>query len=106
MATLAQRAINPVDVSTNALYVEDTWREPFARLRAEMPVSWCPESPFGGYWSVVTHELIQEVELHPEIYSSRWDLGNITIADAMGGIVFPNFIAQDRKSTRLNSSHG
>ena len=95
MATLAQRAINPVDVSTNALYVEDSWREPFARLRAEMPVSWCPESPFGGYWSVVTHELIQEVELHPEIYSSRWDLGNITIAEAMGGIVFPNFIAQD-----------
>ena len=95
MATLAQRAINPVDVSANALYVEDSWREPFAKLRAEMPVSWCPESPFGAYWSVVTHGLIQEVELHPEVWSSRWDLGNITIAEAVNGEGFPNFIAQD-----------
>ena len=95
MATLAQRAINPVDVSANALYVEDSWREPFAKLRAEMPVSWCPESPFGAYWSVVTHALIQEVELHPEVWSSRWDLGNITIAEAVNGEGFPNFIAQD-----------
>ena len=96
MTTLApDRAINPVDVSANAMYVDDTWREPFAKLRAEMPVSWCPESPFGGYWSVVTHGLVQEVEVHPEIYSSRWDLGNITIADSVGDTDFPNFIAQD-----------
>ncbi len=95
MATVATRAINPIDVSANALYVEDQWREPFAKLRAEMPVSWCPDSPFGAYWSVVTHDLVQQVEVHPEIYSSRWDLGNITIADAVGGSDFPNFIAQD-----------
>ena len=95
MATLAARAINRTDVSANALYVDDTWREPFAKLRAEMPVSWCPESPFGAYWSVATHALVQEVEVHPEVYSSRWDLGNITIADAVGGSDFPNFIAQD-----------
>ncbi len=96
MATVAApRAINPVDVSANALYVDDTWRAPFARLRAEAPVSWREESPFGAYWSVATHALVQEVEVHPEIYSSRWDLGNITIADSVGGSEFPNFIAQD-----------
>ena len=96
MATLASvRAINPVDVSANALYVDDTWRAPFAQLRAAAPVSWRDDSPFGGYWSVVTHDLVQEVEVHPEIYSSRWDLGNITIADSVGGSEFPNFIAQD-----------
>ena len=96
MATVAApRALNSVDVSANALYVDDTWREPFAKLRAAAPVSWREDSPFGGYWSVVTHALVQEVEVHPEIYSSRWDLGNITIADAVGGSEFPNFIAQD-----------
>ena len=96
MATQApDRALNPVDVSANALYVDDTWREPFAQLRATAPVSWRADSPFGGYWSVATHALVQEVEVHPEIYSSRWDLGNITIADAVGGSEFPNFIAQD-----------
>ena len=95
MATQADRAINRIDVSASALYVDDTWREPFTRLRAEMPVSWCPESPFGPYWSTVTHDLVQEVELHPEIWSSRWDLGNITIAESVNGEGFPNFIAQD-----------
>ena len=95
MASAAQRALTPTDVSADALYVEDRWREPFAQLRDQAPVSWREDSPFGGYWSVTTHDLVQEVELHPEIYSSRWDLGNITIADAVAGSEFPNFIAQD-----------
>jgi cytochrome P450 len=95
MATLAARPINRVDVSQDALYVDNTWREPFARLRAEMPLSWCPESPFGAYWSAVSHELVQEVELRHDVFSSRWDLGNITIAQDVGGREFPNFIAQD-----------
>lgn len=96
MATIIEeRAINPVDVSADALYVEDRWREPFARLRAEMPVSWCPDSPFGGYWSVVTHALVQEAELRHDVFTSRWDKGNITIADSVNEMAFPNFIAQD-----------
>jgi cytochrome P450 len=90
-----ERAISPYDVSRNELYVEDKWREPFAWLRANMPVSWCPQSPFGGYWSVVTHELIQQVELDPQVYSSSWKRGNITIADSVNETEFPNFIAQD-----------
>jgi len=92
---MAARAINPIDVSDLALYTEDLWQEPFAKLRAEMPVSWCPESPYGGYWSVVTHGLITEVELHPEIFSSSWVHGNITIADPAPESNLQNFIAQD-----------
>ena len=39
MATTAEpRALNQTDVSANALYVDDTWRAPFAQLRAEAPV--------------------------------------------------------------------
>jgi cytochrome P450 len=89
------RAINPYDVSADALYTEDTWREPFAFLRREMPISWRPESPFGGYWSAVTHGHIQEIELMPEVFSSSWKLGNITIAESINEADFPNFIAQD-----------
>lgn len=96
MATLADsRPRTPLDVSVDALYVEDTWRAPFAQLRAEMPVSWREDSPFGGYWSVVTHALVQDVELRHDVFSSRWDLGNITIADSALSNAFPNFIAQD-----------
>ncbi|NBU83513.1 MAG: cytochrome P450 [Sphingomonadaceae bacterium] len=92
---MATRAINPTDVSDIALYTEDLWQAPFAKLRAEMPVSWCPESAYGGYWSVVTHGLITEVELHPEIFSSSWVHGNITIADPASDSNLQNFIAQD-----------
>ncbi len=95
MATLATRPITPVDVSQDALYVENTWREPFAQLRAEMPLSWRAESPFGAYWSAVSHELVQEIELRHDVFSSRWDLGNITISEDVGGEGFPNFLAQD-----------
>ena len=96
MATLAEdRAINPIDVSANDLYVEDTWREPFARLRAEMPVSWCPQSPFGAYWSAVTHATISEIELNPQVFSSSHELGNITIADTPPETSLANFIAMD-----------
>ena len=94
--TTATRPLTPVDVSQDALYVEDTWREPFARLRAEMPLSWREDSPFGAYWSAVTHDLVSEVELRHDVFSSRWDKGNITIAEAVNGEGFPNFIAQDQ----------
>jgi cytochrome P450 len=96
MASVADRPINRVDVSQDALYVENRWREPFAKLRAEMPLSWCPESPFGAYWSAASHALVAEVELRHDVFSSRWDLGNITIAEAVNGEGFPNFIAQDQ----------
>jgi cytochrome P450 len=90
---MAARAINPFDVSDTALYTEDRWREPFAQLRAEAPVSWREDSAYGPYWSVVTHDLIQQVELDPASYSSQ--LRNITIADSVAGSEFPNFIAMD-----------
>lgn len=53
-----------------------------------------PESPFGAYWSAATHDLIQQIELDHEAWSSSWQKGNITIADGVGDIDFPNFIAQ------------
>lgn len=92
---MTARALTPIDVSDLALYTEDRWRAPFAQLRANMPVSWREDSPYGGYWSVVTHGLVTEVELHPEIFSSSWINGNITIADPAPESNLQNFIAQD-----------
>ena len=94
-STWRASAIAPFDVSDVALFVDDTWREPFAKLRAEMPVSWCAESPYGGYWSVVTHDMISAVELDPGTYSSSWENGNIVIADPAPESNLQNFIAAD-----------
>lgn len=92
-AVKERRPATPIDVSRNDLYVEDTWREPFARLRAEMPLSWRAESPYGAYWSAVTHDLVAAIELDPATWSS--EIGNITIQDGVAGHEFPNFIAMD-----------
>ena len=92
---MTARALTPIDVSDLALYTEDRWHAPFAELRANMPVSWRADSPYGGYWSVVTHKLVTEVELNPNVYSSSWINGNITIADPAPESNLQNFIAQD-----------
>ena len=92
---LENRAITPFDVSGAEIYSENRWQEPFAQLRREMPVSYLPDSPYGPYWSVVTHDLVQQVELDPKTYSSSYEVGGITITDGSGEYEFPNFIAMD-----------
>jgi cytochrome P450 len=88
-------AITPFDPSDTIHYTSQSWQEPFAKMRDEAPVSLRPESPYGPYWSVANHALIQEVEGNPGVYSSSYELGNITIADSVGGSEFPNFLAMD-----------
>ncbi|WP_066782118.1 cytochrome P450 [Sphingomonas sp. CCH5-D11] len=101
MATLARdvsAAVDPFDVSRPELYRDDTWREPFARLRAEAPVHYVPDSEFGPYWSVSSYKPIVEVESLPDLYSS--EAGGITIAnfdvDDPNAVRMPMFIARDR----------
>ncbi len=98
MATLAPTAtsaVDPLDVTRPELYRDDSWHEPFARLRAEAPVYRCENSAFGPYWSISTYKPIVEVESLPELYSSQ--AGGITVADLMPeDIKMPMFIAMDR----------
>lgn len=53
----------------------------FARMREAGPVHYCPESIFGPYWNVVSHQHIMEVEGQNEIFSSDTAHGGITIGD-------------------------
>ncbi|MCJ8159036.1 cytochrome P450 [Sphingomonas sp. LaA6.9] len=103
MATLARDAAapataDPLDVSRAELYRNHQWQEPFRRLRAEAPVYRCENSAFGAYWSVSTYKPIVHVESLPELYSSSWEYGGITIADRPETVdfVMPMFIAMDR----------
>lgn len=92
MSLAETRALTPIDLSQNELYSSDSWREPFAELRRTAPVSYCPESPYGAYWSVVTHDLIQQVELDHTVYSNSPD---ITLVDGGGADAFPTFLNMD-----------
>jgi cytochrome P450 len=61
-------------------------------MRARTPVNHCPDSPFGPYWSITRHADIQAVEAHPDVFSSSFEHGGITVADLPDA----NFIAMDR----------
>jgi cytochrome P450 len=92
-APLGLAGIAPIDVSNPELYRTDTWQPLFARLRAEDPVQYVPESAYGPYWSVTKYNDIMTVELDPQTYSS--EVGGITIRDIPDEIRRESFISMD-----------
>ena len=105
MATLAAEPMllnDARDVARQDDWVDYTILPKFAEMRAAGPVHHCPESLYGPYWSIVGHREIMEAEGHPEIFSSAWDKGGITIADRDNTQnpteepPLPMFIAMDR----------
>lgn len=88
-----------IDVSRPELWRDGAVAPLFARLRREEPVHFCAESAFGAYWSVTRHRDIVEVESLPDVYSSSFRRGGITV---FGGkpLWFPMFIAMDGEEHR------
>ncbi|WP_133366228.1 cytochrome P450 [Qipengyuania sediminis] len=94
------------DVSRSDIYVEDRWQPIFAEMRSKGPLHHVQESPFGPYWNVVSHKAVAHVEALPELFSSSWEYGGITIIprpsderlQELGRERFelPMFIAMDR----------
>lgn len=95
---------HPWDVSRSDIYVEDRWQPIFAEMRAKAPVNRVPDSPYGAYWNVARHKAIMHVESLPELFSSSWQYGGITIGDPPEDVdpqklaerQLPMFIAMDR----------
>jgi cytochrome P450 len=95
---------HPWDVSRSDIYVEDRWQPIFAEMRAQAPVNKVTGTPFGDYWNVTTSKAIQHVESLPELFSSSWERGGITIGDPPADVDpakleerrLPMFIAMDR----------
>ena len=93
------------DVSRSDIYVENRWQPIFAEMQEAAPLHYIDESPFGAYWAVVGHKAIQHIEALPEVFSSSWEHGGITILDAPEEerektseerFELPMFIAMDR----------
>ncbi len=89
---------HPFDVSRSDIYAEDRWQPIFAEMRAKGPLHHVADSPYGPYWNVVSHQAIQHVESLPELFSSSWEHGGITILerDENPELALPMFIAMDR----------
>lgn len=86
-----------IDPTAFELYTGHRWQPVFKRLREEDPVHFCESNMFGPYWSVTRYKDIVTVEALPEIYSSSWEYGGITVLDnAEDDLKLPMFIAMDR----------
>jgi cytochrome P450 len=88
----AEVPLDEMDVSDPGLFEHDTWNGFFARLRAEDPVHYQAQSPFGPFWSVTRFEDIQYVDKHFEIFSSE---PTILLGDQPEDFTFVNFIQSD-----------
>ncbi len=84
--------LDRIDVSDPRLYQQDAWRPFFARLRAEEPVHYLADSPFGPFWSVTRFDDIVAVDRNHEVFSSE---PTIVIGDLVDEIPFEMFIAMD-----------
>jgi len=93
---------HPWDVSRSDIYVEDRWQSVFAEMRAQAPINKVTGTPYGDFWNVTTVKTIQHVEALPELFSSSWEHGGITIGEPRHEIAeedkfqLPMFIAMDR----------
>jgi cytochrome P450 len=91
----ADLPLEAIDVSDPQLYLDDTWRPLFERLRRDDPIHYCPQSPYGPYWSVTRYDDIMDVELNHAVYSSSSEVGGIQIIDAPLGRDVVSFIRMD-----------
>jgi cytochrome P450 len=93
------------DVSRPEIYAEDRWQPIFKEMRERAPINKITGSDFNDYWNVTTLKAIQHVEALPDIFSSSFEHGGITLVSDDDlkesipedqRIVMPMFIAMDR----------
>ena len=84
--------LDTFDVSKAVIFQQNAHGEYFRRLRKEAPVHYCPESQFGGFWSITRFNDIVAIDSNHKQFSS---LSSIVIGDAPPDFDTPMFIAQD-----------
>ena len=84
--------LSTLDVSKAEIFEANKQGDYFRRLRHEDPIHYCPDSPFGPYWSITKYHDIVAVDSNHKVFSSQ---DNIVIGDAPEGMETPMFIAMD-----------
>ena len=87
--------LDQIDVSNPKLYQNDVYYPYFERLRREDPVHWRENGMYGSFWSVTKYKDIMQVETNHQVFSSRADLGGISIRDAPMEFRRASFISMD-----------
>ena len=85
--------IDEIDVSDARMYEREIWSPYFARLRAEDPVHFTPESQFGPFWAITRFDDVKAVDMNHQAFSSD---PVIVIGDPPPDFTLPQFIAMDQ----------
>jgi cytochrome P450 len=64
--------LTQIDLGTTDLFAEGDCFAAFAWLREHAPVYWNATADGGGFWALTKYRDIEEVYLHPEVYSSAY----------------------------------
>ncbi len=92
IAPASEIDLSKLDITDPELWRRNEMWDRFARMRKEDPVHYCPDSPFGPYWSVTRYEDIMAVDTNHGVFSSE---GGITVVDPDEVMPLPMFIAMD-----------
>jgi cytochrome P450 len=84
--------LSTLDITDPELWRRDAFWDRFARMRKEEPVHYCPDSPFGPYWSLTKYDDIFACDTNHQFFSSY---PTITIVDQNEEFPLPMFIAMD-----------
>ena len=85
-----------VNVANPELFRQQLAYPYFDRLRDEAPVHYCAESQYGPYWSITRYHDIMEVDTNPQVFSSSYQFGGVTITGTPSSSnEIPNFISMD-----------
>lgn len=89
-------SVDSDDTSRAELYEQDTWQPVFSRMRQTAPVNHLKGTAYGDFWNVCSYDALCEA-MRPDLFSSSWEYGGITIADPDPEEEFhlPMFIAMD-----------
>ena len=101
------KVVDWVDLKAASTYANGHPWEAYARLRREAPVAWHPESDGPGFWVCSKWADVRTVSRQPQRFSSfargvmMEEIDDMSLAAQR--LMMLNM--EDRKSTRLNSSH-
>jgi cytochrome P450 len=89
---LASLDFSNYDITDPELWRRNAFWDRFEWMRKNDPVHYCPDSPFGPYWSVTRYQDIMTVDTTHGVFSSE---GGITVVDQDEDFQLPMFIAMD-----------
>lgn len=87
--------LDTVDPSRGDRFADQSIHALMTKIRQEAPVHFCANSEYGPFWSITRHADIREIELQPELFSSSYTRGGISLLQVPGEDPPVTFVQMD-----------